>query len=134
MSENDKANVSAEQVIAAFVKLRDLRSTLKADYEAEDAILKGKQEKLQKWLLKQMSDLGMTQIGATGGTAYRELDTKFSASDWTLVWQYIKENDRFDLLQKRLGEGALKEILNETGELPPGISMFQEYKVNIRRK
>lgn len=126
-------SITAEQVIAAFVLIRDQRSQLKQVYEAADDKLKEKAEKLKAWLNAQMNAIGTTQLKGSEGTAYRELKRRFNGSDWGLIWAYIKENDRFDMLQKRLGEKALNDFLEETGELPPGVSVHQEYDVVIRR-
>jgi hypothetical protein len=57
----------------------------------------------------------------------------YSAADWPEIWAFIKANDRFDMLQKRLGEKALTDFLEESGTLPPGINMHQEYEIVIRR-
>jgi hypothetical protein len=130
-----ETGVTADKVIAAYVTLRDQRSALKQDYEEADQVLKDKMRKLEIWLKQQMELVGSDQLAAHNvGTAYREIERKYSASDWTLVWGYMKEHDRFDLLQKRLGEGTLNEILKETGELPPGVRVHSEYVIKVRRK
>lgn len=134
MTDDTPMKVTAETVIAAFVKLRDARSALKQEFEENDALLKAKMAKLQQWLNKQMSELDTSQLSGSMGTAYRELETRYNAADWPLVWGFIKENDRFDFLQKRLGEKALTDYFNEVGELPPGINVFQEYVIKVRRK
>lgn len=130
-----ETGVTADKVIAAYVALRDQRSALKQDYEDADDKLKEKMARLEGWLKVQMMNLGTDQLAAHNvGTAYREISRKYSADDWTSVWRFIAENERFDMLQKRLGEGALDTYLKETGELPPGISVHQEYVIKVRRK
>lgn len=127
--------VTADKVIEAYVTLRDQRSALKQDYDEADTVLKEKMRKLEVWLKQQMEAVGSDQLAAHGvGTAYREIERKYSASDWTLVWGYMRDNDRLDLTQKRLSEGVLNEILKETGDLPPGISVHSEYVIKVRRK
>lgn len=130
-----ETGVTADKVIAAYVKLRDQRSELKSEYEEADEVLKEKMRKLEVWLKLQMQNLGTDQLAAHDvGTAYREIARKYSAADWNLIWRYMVENERFDVLQKRLGEGALDTILKETGELPPGVTVHTEYVIKVRRK
>lgn len=135
---NDTAapnNVTVDKILTAYMALRDKRSELKDAYEEADAVLKEKLYKLEVWMKQQMEALGTDQLASRGiGTAYREISRKYSASDWTLIWGYMREHERFDLTQKRLSEGILNEILKETGELPPGVSLHSEYVVIVRRK
>ena len=42
---------------------------------------------------------------------------------WSQVYEYIRRNKRFDLLQRRLSEGAVKEMWDEGKEIP-GIEKF----------
>jgi hypothetical protein len=129
----EDATVTVDRMIQAFVILRDKRSILKQNYEAEDAALKEKQQTVKTWLARQMETLNSDQLAARGiGIAYRSIKKHFNGSDWPNFWAFIKENDRFDMMQKRVGEKAVSEYLDETGELPPGISMMQEYEINVR--
>jgi len=132
---SDLSTVSATEIIRMFVKIRDKRSDIKQAYEVEDGKLKEAQRILKAALLKKMSEVGTEQLkGADGvGIAYRQLKRLFSCPDWPTLWGFIKENDRFDMLQKRIGEKAVGDFLDETGELPPGVTVAQEYDVVIRR-
>lgn len=133
--EVDSEQVAAGRVIEAYIKLRDQRSEAKREFEENDALLKSKMATLSLWLSKQMMRIGSDNLSAHGvGTAYRELERKFTAADWPSYWQFIAETGRFDMIQKRVGEGAVDEYFKETGELPPGINLFQEYVVKVRRK
>lgn len=51
---------------------------------------------------------------------------------WQALWKYIATNNRFDLLQKRLGEKAVAD-LNEAGQLPPGVEMIKVPEVSITK-
>lgn len=126
--------IEADDVIKAYVKLRDKRAKLKQDYEEEDARLKADQEKLGTWLLEQCQRTGATQIGGQYGTAYTQIDVNASCNDWPSLWNYMKEHDRMDLVQKRVAVGAIREIFDATGEYPPGVNITQELKIVVRRK
>jgi hypothetical protein len=132
---SDETQITVDKMIQAFVMLRDKRSLLKQEFEAADNALKDKQATVKTWLAKQMETLNSDQLSSRGiGTAYRSIKRRFNAIDWPSVWGFIKDNDRFDMMQKRLGEKAVSDYLDETGELPPGIDMFQEYEINVRSK
>lgn len=127
-------DTQTEAIIRAYVMIRDQRAELAEQYKANDAALKEKMNKLGIALAGIMQSVNVDQLSCRGiGTAYREVDDKFSAGDWPTVWTFIKENDRFDMLQKRLGEGAIKQYWEETGELPPGVNVHREYVIKVRR-
>lgn len=52
--------------------------------------------------------------------------------DWTALCKYIAKNDRFDLVQKRLGEKAALDML-EAGEAIPGVSKMKIPTVSITK-
>jgi hypothetical protein len=128
-----KLNVT--QLISLFTQVRDKKSEVKSEFEEKYAGLTQVQDQIRAIMLKKMEEVGSTQLKGEGGVgiAFRQLVRKFSASDWPATWAYIQETGRFDMLQKRLAEGALKEFMEETGTLPPGVSVMQAYDVNIRK-
>lgn len=54
-----------------------------------------------------------------------------NVEDWDQVYAYIKDNDAFHLLQRRLGNAAYKELL-DMGNPPPGIVPFTKRSINLR--
>ncbi len=50
--------------------------------------------------------------------------------DWKLIHAYVAANDRFDLLQKRLGEKAVMDMV-EDGKTIPGIEVVKVPDVSI---
>lgn len=52
--------------------------------------------------------------------------------DWEKFYAYIKKVGRFDLLQKRLSEGAVSEIL-DSGKKVPGVEPFPVVKLSLTK-
>lgn len=127
------AGPKAEQVIEAIVKLRDQRSALKRQYEADDAILKDKVAKLDAWLLKTMQEVGTDQLKGGGYIAFTSTIDRAKCDDWGSFWTFLAENGRLDMLEKRVSSKTVSEYLEEFGELPPGISISRERTVNVRK-
>lgn len=126
--------VNVETVIEAVKKIREQRSALASSYKEEDDLLKGKLEKLNTWLLSYMQKSNATQIGSPHGTAYIKTNLKGNCSDWPTYWDWMAENRRFDMVEKRISMKAVNEYYEETGELPPGVSVTPELVVQIRSK
>lgn len=125
--------VNVDTVIAAVIKMRDMRADLKKQFTAKDDLLKQKMEKLENYLAQVMQDTNSTQLGSAHGTAYTQTDMKASCSDWPSFWAFVQETGRFDMLEKRIGGATVKHYYEETGDLPPGINVSQEKKVVVRR-
>lgn len=125
-----------DRAVRAFIKMRDKRSELKAAFEKADKEIKDQQETLQAFFLQRMQEMGgITSIATDYGTIYQDIDFKSSCSDWGSLFEYIKEHDAFDLLEKRLGKLAIKKFIEDNeGRLPPGVNVFKEATVKIRRK
>jgi hypothetical protein len=51
---------------------------------------------------------------------------------WPKLWAFIAKNNRFDLLQKRLGEKAVEDMW-ENGEAVPGVDKFNTPTVSITK-
>ena len=127
------AQVNADTVIQAYVKLRDARSELKQQFDNKDSELKAKMERLEVYLLETMQKAGATQLGSAHGTAYQQTSMHASCSDWPSFWAFQQESGRFDLTEKRVATKAIQTYYEENGELPPGVNIAQEIKVVIRR-
>lgn len=125
--------VNVDTIIAGIVKLRDKKSAIKAEFDKAYAELTSKQDALETGLLQIMQAQGATQLGSSHGTAYKQIKLKASATDWSVVHEYMVVNKRMDLVEKRLSITAVKDILDTTGEYPPGINVHQEYTVVVRR-
>jgi hypothetical protein len=78
---------------------------LAANREATRATTEAQQAKLE--LIAAMKDVDLTATGGTHITATIQYKIVPTVSDWEMFYQYIKDNDAFDLLQKRVGVKAV---------------------------
>lgn len=127
------SQVNVDNVIAAYLKLRDQRSQLKKEYDTNDAVLKDKMEKLEVWLMQQMQVANATQMGSVYGTAYQQTVMKGNCSDWPSFWSFLQETGRFDMMEKRVAVKTIQSYYEETGQLPPGINVNPELRVVVRK-
>lgn len=89
---------------------------LAADKAAE--AIKGRETEIYNTILSTLNESADT--GASG-KLYRvqRIEKKFQrVKDWTAFHQWIRENDRFDLLQKRIADKAVNELVEEGTTLP----------------
>lgn len=127
------AQVNVDNVISAYLKLREQRSQLKKEYDTNDMVLKDKMDKLEVWLMQQMQIANATQMGSMHGIAYQQTVMKGNCSDWPSFQSFIQETGRFDMMEKRVSVKTIQSYYEETGQLPPGINVNPELRVVVRK-
>lgn len=122
-----------DKVIAKYIELRDQRTELKRAYEMQDAVLKEQMNRIEQWIKAIQKELGVTQLKSASGTAFQTPRNIYSCVDWGAFHQWLRENNRLDLLEKRVGQRALHEFREESGTIPPGLNVISEIDISIRR-
>lgn len=127
--------VDLAKVTSTYVKIRDARGELKRAFEAEDAELKAKLEKLEGFMLQHLNTHGMESVRTEGGTFYRQEDVRPNIVDDVAFYSWIKQNDAFDALERRVKKTFVTEFMetHEGGLPPPGINVSREYVVRVRK-
>lgn len=112
------SEVNAEKLAAVYVKIRKAREELsKKDKELEE-----QQKLVSEELLKICKEQGAQTIRTTHGTISRRTNKHFWTSDWDAFFRFIKENDSFALLQRRINNSNMEQFLEENPEArPPGL-------------
>ena len=130
VSELDDASL-----LKIFIGLRDKRSKRKADYDADDADDKYKQNKIETEFLRRFNERGIDNVSSREfGTAYRSTRVSAVVSDWDAILDHVKENNAWELIERRVNKTAVKEFKEEHDDLPPGVSWNEAQVVNVRRK
>ena len=99
--------------------------------EADEA--KSHQNVLVNMVIGMMDQAGITTAGNDCISVSVGSDIMPTVEDWEKVFEYVKENDAWHVLQKRISAGAYRELLN-MGEKVPGIKPFDKAKLNSRAK
>jgi len=75
-----------------------------------------------------------SQTGCAGKLARVQIEVKPvpQAEDWEKVHSYIRDNDAWELLQRRLNESAVRERW-EAEEQIPGVVVFNAKKVSVTK-
>lgn len=129
------SEVTADKLISAYIKIRNARQKLTQEFESADAELKSKQEKVSEMLLEICKDMGADSIKTQFGTATRRLNIRYKTTDWDSMYKFIKEHDAYHLLEQRIHQTNMKNLLEENPEMVPmGLSSDSEYVISVRKK
>lgn len=126
--------ISADKLVAVYVKMRDKRAALLREYEEQDEAIKSQMEMVEAKLLDLCKTVGADSLKTQHGTVIRSVKTRYWTSDWNSMHKFIMENNMPELLEKRISQSTLKQLLDENPDMmPPGVNIDSRYAVTIRR-
>ena len=97
-------------LLKIFIGLRERRAQRKAAYSDDDSGDKGKQDKIEVEFLKRFQSRGIDNVAARNvGTAYRSTRSSATVADWEAVLDHVKEQDAWELLERRVSKGAIQQ-------------------------
>lgn len=127
--------INTEELVTAYIKMRDARAALKKAYEAEDEGIKAQMDTVSSTLLELCKSTNSNSIGTLSGTVIRGVKSYCWTSDWESMYNFIKENDAPELLERRISQTAMKDfIASNPDKLPKGMNVTSEYTITVRRK
>jgi predicted metal-dependent phosphotriesterase family hydrolase len=123
-----------EKMVQVYIKIRDQRAILKAQFEENDKILRDQLDALESELLEVCKKAGADSIRTKNGTIIRSVKTQYWTSDWENMHKFILENQAPELLERRISQSTMKEFLaNNPDKIPPGLNADSRYTLTIRR-
>lgn len=122
------------EAVSLYIKLRDQKAQMKADFDAQVAPLTEKMDKLEAKLLEVFNQTGMDSVRTEFGTAYATVRTTASVADRDAFMDFVKANEEWALLEVRVSKTAVEQFRSANDDdLPPGVNVREERVVNIRR-
>jgi hypothetical protein len=123
-----------EQLTKAYIKIRDSRRKLEQEFKAEDDKLREQMRVIEEQMLDVCKKFDASSIKTEAGTIIRSVKSRYWTNDWDSMYQFIRENSAFALLEKRLHQTHMKQFLEENPDLSPiGLNVDREYTVVVRR-
>lgn len=122
-----------EKLVSGYVQLRDKKAQMEAAFREEIAPIKQLMADIENKMLEQMNELNTTSLKTEAGTAYQTKRVSATIADRDVFKEYCTENDAWELADIRAGKSAIRAMLEETGELPPGVNWREDIGVNFKR-
>ena len=122
-----------DELIEKYVKLRDKKAEMKAEFDAKVAKFDEAMTKIENVILKKLNEDGADSYGTAAGTAFRQSVTSATVADRDMFLNYLKETDNWSLADVRCSKTSVKEFRDANDDLPPGINWREEQVVRIRR-
>lgn len=125
--------MKVDDVIAAYMRLRDKKESMEAAVKEQTKELKEKMEKLEAWIKEQADVQGVTSFKTKHGTAFLTTTDYANVADWDAVLNYIRENEAYDMLEKRVSKIAVRGYIDANKSVPAGVNYGTKLEVNIRK-
>ena len=91
--------------------------------EKEVARIREQESRAKSALLQSLTENKVTSVGGQKVRVTHVVKDKPSVNDWEEVYSYIRETGSFDILQRRIGERAVKDRWDD-GVKIPGIESY----------
>lgn len=128
-----KEHQAIDGLVERYLALRDKKAQYKAEYDAKVEAIDLAMTKVENYLLKLMQDLGVESIRTAGGTPYISRRSSASVSDWESFLAFVRQNDSWEMLERRANKTVVQQWREEHNDLPPGLNWREERVVNIKR-
>ena len=115
--------------IDQLYKLRQQR--LEIEKSADE--VKQEENALEKHILDSFSKTDLDGAKGKLATAGINRSTVPNVQDWDAFYAYIKQNDAFDMLQRRVSSTAYRERLDNE-EVVPGVETYEVIKLSLRKR
>ena len=131
--------MNVDDLTAKYIELRDRIATITKEAEEAASKLKDIQEAIADKIKEIMHEQGVTSLKTPHGTAYIAYRESATVADWDVLLGFIKAQEAWDLLERRVSKTAVKDRMEEDRhgqyqhEPPPGVNFVRIEGVNVRR-
>jgi hypothetical protein len=125
------SETTANKLVKIYLKIREKR----AELSKQDSELEEQQGVIEAELLNICKETGADGLRTEFGTVTRSVKKRFWTSDWSSFYDFVKEHNAIELLEKRVAQANMATFLEENPDaVPPGLQVDSRYTAVIRRK
>ena len=110
-----------------------MKAQISADSKKKIAEIEAGLEKIEKFFLIKMNESGLEALPTELSTPYKQNRLSITVTDWTLFLDWVRANDKWDMLTRGASKDAVKLFKEESEDIPPGLNWREETVVNVRR-
>lgn len=136
-------SIPLDKMAGVYIKIRARIAELTKEYDTAVEELKAQQDEIAGVMKDALRSMNVRSVKTVAGTVILTEKTRYFPSDWNEFKQFVKENDAFDLLEKRIAQGNMAKYLAEVAEAkekggillpyPSGMQSETEQTVSVRK-
>lgn len=120
-------------VIRTYMALRNQKEAIEAEMKSRVDGIKANMAKLEAWIKEKADEQGVTSFKSDFGTAFLTTTDYANVADWDAVLDFIRTNEAYDMLEKRISKVAVRGYIQQNKTVPPGVNYGTKLEVNIRK-
>ena len=125
--------LSTDKVIETYLKLRAKKEAIESEAKEKVVEIKANLIKLEAYLKEKMDAEGETSKKTPFGTAFITTTDFAQVGDWDATLSFIKENEAWDMLEKRVSKTAVRGYIDANKAVPDGVNYGTRIDVNVRK-
>jgi len=125
--------LTVDTVIDTYLKLRNKKESIESETKEKVKGIKDNMAKLEGWIKEQADKQGVKSFKTDHGTAFLTTTDFAQVADWDAVLSFIKDNDAFDMLEKRVSKTAVRGYIDKNKTVPSGVNYGTRIDVNVRK-
>jgi hypothetical protein len=123
-----------EQRVGQFITLRDKIKAMNDAHKEKMKPYVELMETLSGVLLQHLQAMSADSVASKSGTVYRTVKNTASIADGEAFWQFLVDNNAWDLLDKKANVTAVQDFIEQHQTPPPGVNFTSVMTVGVRRK
>ncbi len=120
-------------VIRTYMALRSQKDAIEAEMKSRVDGIKANMAKLEAWIKEKADEQGVTSFKSDFGTAFLTTTDYANVADWDAVLNFVRTNEAYDMLEKRISKIAVRGYIQQNKTVPPGVNYGTKLEVNIRK-
>jgi len=130
----DKISGLPEKLTRVYIKIRDAKAKMKAEFDKKYKELDEQQDKVKGALLTYCKEQDVESVRTESGLFYRSVKTRYWASDWEAVNEFVIANKMPEMYEKRINQSVVKQWLEENpDDALDFINLKSEYQISVRK-
>jgi hypothetical protein len=118
--------------ILEYRNLRAEKEATEARHKEELKPIKDQMEMLEGMMLDNLNKSGQKNASTDNGTAMRKTVVSTTCADPSAFFDFVRENEEWDLIERRPSKTAVIDYVEKHKEVPPGVNYTQLVKVEVR--
>ena len=127
-------SVDIEKLVMVYRKIRDAIAQRKEEFEAEIEALDKDLAEVSSAILDFCNAHNLDSVKTPMGTVSRRVQSRYWTNDWESMYNFVVENNVPFILEKRIHNGNMQQVLDENPDLMPvGLQLDRKFVIQVRK-
>ena len=91
-------------------------------------------DEIEYLMITKMEEAGLTSAGISRCTFSLKVEPYPQVKDMALFVKWASDNDKPEMIQKRVSSAVFREYFEQTNELPDGVDTYEKKTLGMRKR